>query len=127
MTNIKSIKAGNENVIAVTKDGKAVTWGYNGYSQLANGNNDSVILPIDLKYSENGDLIDEIFDVSASLDNITVARNDGKVYAIGRNNGGQVGDSSTANKNEFVCISNSRICFDESPIRITRCWQDGRN
>ena len=36
----------------------------------------------------------------------------------GRNNYGQIGDSSIVDKKEFTCISKSRIAFSESPIKI---------
>ena len=47
-----------------------------------------------------------------------VAREDGKVWTIGKNNYGQLGDSSVSNKKEFVCISKPILLFEETPIRI---------
>ena len=46
-----------------------------------------------------------------------MARADGKVWSIGKNSYGQLGDSSVTNKNEFVCISKPILLFEETPIR----------
>ena len=118
LSDVKSIEAGNEYAIAIKKDGTAVVWGQNAYGQFATGNTTKQTKAIELKYSSSGTAIDEILDVSAGGNTISVVRNDGKVWSNGRNNYGQIGDSSVLDKKEFVCISKSRISVEETPIRI---------
>ena len=118
LTDVKEIEAGNEYAIAIKNDGTSMVWGYNGYGQFANGNKANSLIATKLNYSKDGEVIDEIIDVAGASDTITVVRSDGKVWTIGRNNYGQMGDSSILDKTEFTCISNSRIRFEEVPIRI---------
>ena len=118
LTDVKSIEAGNNYAIAIKNDGTAVTWGYNGYGQSANGNTENNLLPVKLHYGVDKDGIDEIICASAGEGTTVLARADGKVWSIGKNSYGQLGDSSVTNKNEFVCISKPILLFEETPIRI---------
>ena len=118
LTDVKSIEAGNNYAIAIKNDGTAVTWGYNGYGQSANGNTKNNLLPVKLHYGVDKDGIDEIICASAGEGTTVLARADGKVWSIGKNSYGQLGDSSVTNKNEFVCISKPILLFEETPIRI---------
>ena len=118
LTDVKSIEAGNNYAIAIKNDGTAVTWGYNGYGQSANGNTENNLLPVKLHYGVDKDKIDEIICGSAGEGTTVLARADGKVWSIGKNSYGQLGDSSVTNKNEFVCISKPILLFEETPIRI---------
>lgn len=76
------------------------------------------LLATELKYNKDGDKVDEIIDVAVSNEGTTIVRKDGKVWTVGKNNLGQVGDGSITNRTEYTCISKSRISFDKSPIRI---------
>lgn len=118
LDNIKSIEAGYNNAIAVDTEGKAYNIGYNGFSQNGNGNADSNLVGAKITYKKDGEEINEIFDVAVSEGTIAIARKDGKVWTNGKNNFGQMGDGSTSNKQEFTCISNAKIRFEESPVRI---------
>ena len=118
LDNIRHIEAGINNAVAVDKEGKAYNIGYNGYAQNGSGENTSDLVARKITYKKAGEEIDEIFDVASSEGTITIARNDGKVWTIGKSNYGQMGDGSASNKKEFVCISNAKIVFEESPIRI---------
>ena len=118
LTNVKSIEAGNNYAIAIKEDGTAVTWGYNSYGQSSNGTTRNNLLPVDLKYGVDKDKIDKIICAAAGQGTTTIVREDGKVWTIGKNNYGQLGDSSTTNKTEFVCISKPILLFEDTPIRI---------
>ena len=118
LSGVKSIQAGNEFAVAIKEDGTAISWGYNGYSQSSNGTTTSNLLPVDLKYGKDKEKIDKIINVSAGEGTIVVTREDGKVWTIGKNYSGQLGNSSAVNSNEFVCISKPVLLFEETPIRI---------
>jgi len=118
LSGIKSIEAGNEYAVAIKEDGTAISWGYNGYSQSSNGTTTNNLLPVDLKYGKDKENIDKIINVSAGEGTIVVTREDGKVWTIGKNYSGQLGNSSAVNSNEFVCISKPVLLFEETPIRI---------
>ena len=118
LANVKQIEAGSEYAVAINKDGNAYAWGNNAYTQFANGTTNNSLIATNIKYSAEQNVIDDVLDVATAANSLTVVRKDGKVWTAGRNNVGQLGDSSIVNKNEFVCISNSRIRFEQSPIRI---------
>ena len=118
LTDVKSVVAGDNYAVAIKKDGTAVTWGYNGYGQSSNGTTDNNLLPVEVKYGKDKDKIDKIICASAGTGTTTIVREDGKVWTIGKNNAGQMGDSSIASKKEFVCISKPILLFENAPIRI---------
>ena len=124
LSGIKSIEAGNEYAVAIKEDGTAISWGYNGYSQSSNGTTTNNLLPVDLKYGKDKENIDKIINVSAGEGTIVVVREDGKVWTIGKNYSGQLGNSSAVNSNEFVCISKPVLLFEETPIRIKGIGQN---
>ena len=124
LSGVKSIQAGNEFAVAIKEDGTAISWGYNGYSQSSNGTTTSNLLPVDLKYGKDKENIDKIINVSAGEGTIVVTREDGKVWTIGKNYSGQLGNSSAVNSNEFVCISKPVLLFEETPIRIKGIGQN---
>ena len=124
LSGIKSIEAGNEYAVAIKEDGTAISWGYNGYSQSSNGTTTNNLLPVDLKYGKDKENIDKIINVSAGEGTIVVLREDGKVWTIGKNYSGQLGNSSAVNSNEFVCISKPVLLFEETPIRIKGIGQN---
>ena len=118
LTGVKSVTAGLNYAIATKEDGTAITWGINSYAQSSNGTTTNNLLPVTLKYSQEKDPIDKIINVSAGEGTTVVAREDGKVWTIGKNNYGQLGNSSVSNQKEFVCISKPILLFEETPIRI---------
>jgi len=124
LSGVKSIQAGNEYAVAIKEDGTAISWGYNGYSQSSNGTTTNNLLPVDLKYGKDKENIDKIINVSAGEGTIVVVREDGKVWTIGKNYSGQLGNSSAVNSNEFVCISKPVLLFEETPIRIKGIGQN---
>ena len=124
LSGIKSIEEGNEYAVAIKEDGTAISWGYNGYSQSSNGTTTNNLLPVDLKYGKDKENIDKIINVSAGEGTIVVVREDGKVWTIGKNYSGQLGNSSAVNSNEFVCISKPVLLFEETPIRIKGIGQN---
>ena len=124
LSGVKSIQAGNEFAVAIKEDGTAISWGYNGYSQSSNGTTTNNLLPVDLKYGKDKENIDKIINVSAGEGTIVVVREDGKVWTIGKNYSGQLGNSSAVNSNEFVCISKPVLLFEETPIRIKGIGQN---
>ena len=118
LTNVKAIEAGNEYVIAMKNDGTAVGWGLNNNGQLTTGNTSNVTGATVLKYSANGEVVDKIFDVAAGAGTTAIVRVDGKVWTVGANNYGQMGDNSVTGKYVLTCITKPQILVEESPIRI---------
>ena len=119
LSNVKSIEAGGNYAIAVKEDGTAVSWGQNNSSQMATGDVANKLLPVELTYGKDLDKIDKILDVAAGEASTTIVREDGKVWTVGKNNYGQLGDTSATNKTDFVCISKPTVMIENVPIRIS--------
>jgi alpha-tubulin suppressor-like RCC1 family protein len=69
--------------------------GQNNYGQLGDGAiNENRLFPIDVAYSDGGNnsILTEIVAIDAGSNHTLALRNDGTVWACGRNNYGQIGN-----------------------------------
>ena len=104
LTNITAISAGNGRTIALRNDGTVWAWGGNGVGQLGDGTTTNSRVPVQV---QNLDNITAISTSSGLSGGHTVAlRNDGTVWAWGRNNWGQLGDRTTTDRHTPVQIQN---------------------
>ncbi len=87
-SNVVDITANEHIRMYQDKDGRTYTWGSNRYGEL--GTNDIASKSQPTKVSENGE---NTFNIGAGYDNSYIIQNDGFVYASGRNNHGQLGNS----------------------------------
>jgi alpha-tubulin suppressor-like RCC1 family protein len=94
--NIIAITAGYFHSLFLTNDGKVYACGYNDGGQLGNGNTTNKSTPIAILTTYIGTSlpITAISGVNHSL----FLRSDGKVFACGWNDRGQLGDGTTTNK-----------------------------
>ncbi|MFT0761778.1 hypothetical protein VRY54_01750 [Actinomyces sp. F1_1611] len=86
--NFVAVSVGSQHTIAVTADGKLYAAGSNGYGQLGNGSNASNLAP---QLVEGLDSV-KILDTDAGQYSSYAMSNDGRVYAFGRGDSGQIGD-----------------------------------
>ena len=79
----------------LTSDGKLYCLGYNGYGQLGNGTTTNVTTPTQI-----GASLGTITDVACSFQTTFFLTSDGKLYGMGNNTSGQIGngDSGTNSK-----------------------------
>ena len=101
LENIKQISAGRYSLVALTNDGKVVTWGYNGYGQLGKGTTGNSSFPVYV-VDEQGTPIENIKQISAGANHMLALKENGEVYAWGLNSSGQLGISvsSTTSSND---------------------------
>ena len=84
--------------MALDKDGTVWAWGLNTYGQLGNNTTTGSSLPVQVKIA-NGDLnLTNVVSISAGYQHNIALRKDGTVWAWGRNDGGQLGNSNTKNQ-----------------------------
>jgi alpha-tubulin suppressor-like RCC1 family protein len=96
--NITAIAVGYYHSLVLTNDGKVYATGFNDYGQLGLGNNTD-----SNSFTEVTFLSDKnITSIAAGEYHSLVLTNDGKVYAVGYNNFGQLGLSSNADCNSFT-------------------------
>ncbi|WP_052295815.1 fimbrillin family protein [Parasphaerochaeta coccoides] len=101
MTDVAAVSAGREHTMILKKDGTLWATGRNNYGQLGDGtsgdsNNKST--PVQVKEDAGGFMTD-VAAVSARYNHTLILKNDGTLWATGRNNYGQLGDGTSGDPN----------------------------
>ena len=94
---IVEIFAGSAYSLFLKNDGTVSTVGYNGYGQLGNGTTTNHSLPVKVLHA-NGTALSGVVSISGGLYHSVYLRNDGTVWATGRNNYGQLGDGTVLDR-----------------------------
>ena len=95
-----AIAAGEEHTLAIGSDGKVYAWGYNGYGQLGNSSTTDSPTPVTVRLPPGITPI----SIAAGGSHSLAIGSDGKLYAWGENNVGQLGDGSTTNSSTPVAV-----------------------
>lgn len=91
LTNIKDIAAGGKHALALDTSGQVYSWGDNTYGQLGNNRTgDSRTVP------DRVQGMPKVKQIAAGLDFSLALLENGKVYALGRNIHGQLGNGTRA-------------------------------
>ena len=99
-TTWKQVSAGGYLVAAIKTDGTLWTWGANWFGQLGNGTTSNRSSP----NSTVGGGTDWS-SVSCGAYHISATKTDGKIYTVGRNNWGQLGNGTTINRSSPVTVT----------------------
>jgi alpha-tubulin suppressor-like RCC1 family protein len=95
------VSAGESHSLAVGSDGNTYAWGYNGLGQLGNGSNTDSNVPVQVTLPTGVTFT----QVSAGGLHSLAVGSDNKTYAWGKNNLGQLGNTSTTNSNVPVQVT----------------------
>lgn len=87
------ISAGQNHCVALREDGTVWTWGQNTYGQLGNNTNTDVEFPVQV-ITATGIPFTGAIAVAAGSYHTLAVKNDGTVWAWGRNNYGQLGNGT---------------------------------
>ncbi|MED0757677.1 hypothetical protein P4S93_00735 [Aneurinibacillus thermoaerophilus] len=85
---------GNGYSLALTKDGTIYAWGSNKYGQLGLGEGAGAFVKTPTRVLE----VRDIASIAGGQGHAFAVKNDGTVYAWGRNNEGQLGDDTTKDR-----------------------------
>jgi len=100
LSSVKAIACGYTHMVALKQDGTVWTWGSNQYGQLGNGSAAGYSLtPVQVTS------LTDVKAIAAGWDHCVAVKNDGTVWAWGRNNNGQLGNNSTTSRNVPVQVS----------------------
>ena len=91
-TNWQSISCGSNHTIATKTDSTIWVWGSNSYSQMGNGQPNSILSPTQIGTGSKWQ------NAAAGATQCFAIKSDGTLWAWGRNNYGQLGDSTIVNK-----------------------------
>jgi len=99
-TVVTAISAGDLHSVALKNDGTVLAWGYNGYGQLGNGTTTDSYTPVPVSF-----LLSDVIAISAGGYRTVALKNDGTVWAWGKNYYGQLGDGTTIDSYTPVRVS----------------------
>ena len=104
-TKWKAVSAGGKHTVGIDSDGTLWSWGYNGNGQLGDGTIAGIAgtsIPVRLQQkTEEGAFVDNTTKwkaVSAGYNYTVGIDSDGTLWSWGRDDDGQLGDGTTANK-----------------------------
>ena len=104
LTDVLFVEASNSHTVVVKIDGTVWAWGKNDYGQLGNSSTTNSYAPVQAKGPGGSGYITDVVAVAAG-DGYTIAlKSDGTVWAWGKNDFGQLGDSSATNSNVPVQV-----------------------
>jgi alpha-tubulin suppressor-like RCC1 family protein len=99
---IVALAAGSDHVLALSSDNLVFAWGSGGVGQLGNGSSANNNNPVQV-----GGLSGSVVAIAAQGNSSYALTSDGRLYAWGAGERGQVGDGSTANRFTPVLLSNT--------------------
>ena len=122
--NIIKIYISKKTTMALDDEGKVYTWGYNSNGELGDGTTENKNIPKCISDIQNSSLnniyIKEINIYEDNNASIISLDNNGKVYVWGDNAYGQLGDGTTEDKTDPICISEDRnnILYDKNIRKV---------
>jgi alpha-tubulin suppressor-like RCC1 family protein/subtilisin family serine protease len=96
LTGILAAVGGNSHTLALRSDGTIWAWGSNTYGQLGDGTTTQRRAPVQVR--SGGGYLGGILAVAAGYGHNLALKSDGTLWSWGRNNWGQLGANSTANR-----------------------------
>jgi len=103
------VDAGTNHTAALKADGTLWSWGSNAWGQLGDGANTTRINPV----QEFSGATDWVVTTAGYFRTVSM-KADGTLWAWGRNNVGQLGDGTTADKNTPTLIANLESLWTET-------------
>lgn len=105
LTNIVSIAAGTNFVVALRDDGTVWTWGYNNCGQLGDGTTSTGFYASPVQAKNLADVV----QIAAGFGNALAIKDDGSIWAWGFNGYGQLGNGTTINSPVPVQVQNLNL------------------
>ena len=114
---VTSISAGTYHSLALASDGKVYTWGRNQFGQLGNNSKTGSSVPVAVVATGalNGKTVTSI---SAGTYHSLALASDGKVYAWGQNDKGQLGNGTTTNSSVPVAVTATGVLAGKTVTAI---------
>ncbi|MQY10825.1 hypothetical protein SRB5_09380 [Streptomyces sp. RB5] len=95
---VTDVAAGGSHSLALTSDGRVLGWGYNFYGQVGDGTTTGRSTPVEVNLPAGVEFV----DIDAGRYHSVALASDGRVFAWGYNNAGQLGDGTTTRRSTPV-------------------------
>jgi len=111
---VVAISAGDSVSRALCSDGTVTAWGNNSYGQLGDNTTTQRNIPVAVNSAPESALFDKTFTaVAAGANHGLLQCSDGTVAALGSNNSGQLGDTTTTQRSVPVAVSMAALSAGE--------------
>ena len=106
LANVSQIASRDNNTCAITTDGSAYCWGYNGFGQLGDNSTINRYTPVQVKGVGGAGNLANVSQITTGINHTCAVKTDGLAYCWGFNGFGQLGDNSTVDKLTPVQVLN---------------------
>ncbi len=103
MTEVAQISVGRDHTMILKKNSELWAVGRNEEGQLGDGTTTNRLNPVQVK-TPAGEPMTEVASISSGADHTMILKKNGELWAIGKNNKGQLGDGSKINKKTPVQV-----------------------
>ncbi len=107
LTGIIQMEAGFYHTVGLKNDGTVWTWGYNANGQLGDNTTTNSSLPVQVKDYAGTEYLTKIVHITTKGYHSIALKNNGTVWAWGRNDVGQLGEGTTTNSIVPVQVKDS--------------------
>ncbi|MBI5177804.1 MAG: FecR domain-containing protein [Nitrospinae bacterium] len=104
--NAVAVAGGERHTLALKADGTVWAWGYNDDGQLGDDSDDDRKTPVQVKGPGAQGELDGIVAIAAGASHSIALKNDGTVWAWGKNTQGQLGDGTAEDHETPVIVKN---------------------
>ena len=119
-TGVKDVSAAGYHTMYLKQNGEVWGAGFNHDGQLGNGTYDSSPFPVQM-INQDGTPFNEVVALSGGTRETSFLKKDGTVWAVGKNNYGQLGDGTTTSRNHPVQVTKS----DGQPLTSVKSIDSG--
>lgn len=114
---VTSVTAGDYHTVVGTGDGRVYAWGYNSVGQLGDGTTITRKAPVEVAMT--GALFGKtITSVTAGKEYTVAVTSDGRAYAWGYNDRGQLGDGTATSRTTPVAVTTSGALSGKTVTRV---------
>jgi hypothetical protein len=98
LSGVKAVTAGSYYTMALKEDGTVLAWGTNDNGQLGDNTDALSAIPVQVLGPGGAGFLTGVMAVSAGFYHSMALKNDGTVWAWGKNEDGQLGDNTTTDR-----------------------------
>ena len=103
--NVIAIAMGESYTMALTADGRVYAWGENTHGELGDGTTTNRTTPVRVAGPGGSGYLTDVVGIGAGRFHALALTSDGRLYAWGRNDYGELGDGSTTNRTTPVEVN----------------------
>ncbi len=105
MTEVKQVSAGSQHTLILKENGDLWAVGNNEYGQLGDGSTTQRLNPVEVRTATEGPAMTEVDQVSAGGGHSMILKENGSLWAVGKNAKGQLGNGeSGADAKELIPV-----------------------